>query len=107
MSSDFTFIINMAGDEDEKKGKGMKVKLETFKRWNIDFGYKEEDGLVCKIWCKLCRQHIDKIARDDKLPYVGRFKSLDHWMNSGLCHLLSFVFSHHDYITVKSVRTTY
>ena len=67
MSSDFTFFINMAGGEDEKQAKGNKVKLETFKKWNIDFGYEEEDGLVIKMWCKLCNRFIDKIARDERL----------------------------------------
>lgn len=57
----------MASGE-ENKARGLQVKLQTFKNWNIDvFGFEEGDGMVTLMWCKLCRKHIQKIARDDKI----------------------------------------
>ena len=57
----------MASDENSKAPKGAQVRLQTFLNWNIDFGYEEVDGLVSLMWCKLCRKHIQKIAREDKI----------------------------------------
>lgn len=54
-----------SGQED--KAKGAKVKLQTFQNWGFDFGFEEVDGLVSKMWCNVCKKHIDKIAREDKI----------------------------------------
>ena len=38
----------------EKKGR--PARLVTVKKWNKDWlGYEEEDGMVTRIWCNICK----------------------------------------------------
>ena len=43
-----------------KESKGRTARLSTVKKWNCDWlDYEEEDGIVSKIWCRVCRKFPD------------------------------------------------
>jgi len=46
----------------EKKHK-KSVSVKTFKNYSTGgmIGFEEDDGLVVKMWCKLCARHSNKI----------------------------------------------
>ena len=68
----------MAPPDKEDKGKGKKISLHTFRKWNVEdiFNFQKEtiDGAtyVVKIVCKLCTKHVLAIERSDQMKGVAR-----------------------------------
>ena len=49
-----------------KNTKGNSVLVKTFKKWEVEhvIGNTVNDGLVTKVWCKLCAKHSLKIRSE-------------------------------------------